>query len=220
MLTANSILFSTAYLPPIEYFVAFLKTNNALLEIHEHFKRRSYSNHCLIANVSGPHQLTIPVTKTCPNHCPIKDIRIDYSEKWQHTHWKTLETSYNKSPFFLYYKDYFEPFYTKKIPYLLDYNLQLFDVVCNLLKIKHRFTTTNSYINPTSDNLIDVRESIDLKKRTLPDYPFKNMQAYRQVFEDKIGFIPNLSIIDLLFNKGAQTKDYLMQHLHLLSLLN
>jgi hypothetical protein len=72
----------------------------------------------------------------------------------------------------------------------------------------------------TSDNLIDVRESIDLKKRTLPDYPFKNMQAYRQVFEDKIGFIPNLSIIDLLFNKGAQTKDYLMQHLHLLSLLN
>ena len=80
-------------------------------------------------------------------------------------HWKTLETSYNKSPFFYTTKTILNLF-TLKIPYLLDYNLQLFDVVCNLLKIKHRFTTTNSYINPTSDNLIDVRESIEKKNPT------------------------------------------------------
>ncbi len=209
-------LFSTAYLPPIEYFIGFLKAENALLEIYEQFKRRNYFNHCLIANAIGLHQLTIPISKTHSNFAHIKDVRIDYTENWQRIHWKTLETSYNTSPFFLYYKDQFEPFYAKKTTFLLDYNMQLFELICSLLKINYHFTTTKKHISQPADNFIDLRKAIDLRKRKLPNYPFLAIAPYQQTFSDKTGFITNLSILDLLFNKGYETKDYLIQHLHLL----
>jgi len=97
-----SILLSTAYLPPIAYFKAFLNCEHAFLEVKEHYVKQSYRNRCLIGSVEGVKTLIIPVCKTTSNHCLVQDVRIDYSQSWQRTHWKTLETAYNTSPFFLY----------------------------------------------------------------------------------------------------------------------
>jgi len=207
----ESVLFSTAYLPPVEYIAIFLKATSPCLEIHEHFVRRSYANRCFIANVNGLQSLTIPVSKTIPNHCPIKEMKIDYAENWQRSHWKSLETAYNTSPFFLFYRDYFEGFYAKSYPFLLDFTVDLFELICCLLKIEKKFNFTDSYVKNTASLCCDLREKISPVNRKLVDYRFAAMQPYRQVFIEKNGFIPNLSIVDLLFNKGNQTLGYLEQ---------
>lgn len=210
----NFVLLSTAYLPPIEYVAVFLKAPCAYLEIHENYVRRSYTNRCFIATINGIHTLTIPVSKTVSNHCPIKDMKIDYAENWQRSHWKTLETAYNTSPFFLYYRDYFEPLYNKQKTFLLDFNSELFDVLCKLLKISNSFVFTDNYLQKPTNDCLDLRQEITPLKRKFPDYCFGKMQAYRQVYAEKTGFIPNLSIVDLLFNKGNDTIEYLQQNLY------
>lgn len=211
----ESILFSTAYLPPVEYFIAILQAKKTYLEMQEYYIRQSYRNRCMIPTAGGIHALSIPVTKLLPNHCPIKDIKIDYSENWQRAHWKTIETAYNNSPFFLYYRDYLEVFYTREIKFLLDYNSQMLEVLGSLLNMQIRMIPTESYVKETSAECGDLRYVIHPKKKLSPDYPFRNIIAYRQVFIEKTGFIPNLSIIDLLFNEGNLSADYLKQNLHL-----
>ncbi len=208
----DSILFPTAYMPPIEYFILYLSSNVAYLETHEYFKRRTYANHCSIANVNGIHTLTIPVSKTIANHCPIHSMKINYSEKWQAAHWKTLETAYNKSPFFLYYRDYLEPFYTKRFDYLLDFNNELFQTLCYLLKINKTFIHTDSYEKNPSKIDCDLRDTINPVSCKKSDYCFNKIEPYNQVFIDKTGFIPNLSIFDLLCNKGNESQAYLLQN--------
>lgn len=204
----TSVLLSTAYLPPIAYFKALLNIEHAFLEVKEHYVKQSYRNRCLIASVEGIKTLIIPVSKTTSNHCLIQDVRIDYTQSWQRTHWKTLETAYNTSPFFLYYRDYLEPFYTKQIPFLLDFNLLLWECLCNLLKIKKILEPTQIYQKNCQAYCLDLRFDLHPKKE-LPAYINYEFPSYFQVFMDKTPFLPNLSIVDLLFNKGKASLDYL-----------
>lgn len=213
--SSEAVLLSTAYLPPVEYFIAILQAKKTYLEVQEHYIRQTYRNRCLIATAGGVHALSIPVSKLLPNHCPIKDIKIDYSENWQRAHWKTIETAYNKSPFFLYYRDYFEVFYTRETTFLLDFNSQMLEVIGSLLHVQIRMIPTESYVKETSAGCRDLRQAINPKKCLSPDYSFRNLNAYRQVFNDKSAFIPNLSILDLLFNEGNLSADYLKQNLRL-----
>ncbi len=208
--TSTSVLLSTAYLPPIAYVMAFLNHKQAYLEAEEHYVKQTYRNRCLIASVDGVKALIIPVSKTTSNHCLIRDVRIDYTQSWQRGHWKTLETAYNTSPFFLYYRDYLEPFYTKQNPFLLDFNTRLLEVLCGLLKIDQRFQLTGDYRAEYASDCLDLRYDLHPKK-PVPDALIKEIPSYSQVFMDKTGFLPNLSIIDLLFNKGNQSLDYLRQ---------
>ncbi|MCO5947833.1 WbqC family protein [Mucilaginibacter flavidus] len=192
------------YLPPVEYFVKLNTYRaNILIEKEEHFPKQTYRNRANVYTPDGVLGLTVPVIKGSKNHTKIKDIKISYDFNWQRLHWLSLQACYRRSAYFEYYEDELAPFYEKKFDYLFDYNEQLLQFVLKAMKMKIDFKYTDSY-ETNYPELIDYRESINPKRET--DF---NQMAYFQVFEDRKGFIKNLSIVDLLFNQGPHSINYL-----------
>jgi len=200
----NEILLSTAYLPPIEYFAYILQCNALKIEIHENYIRQTYRNRCTILTANGILDLSIPVNKVDGNHTLCKDIRISYISNWQSKHWRAIESAYNKSPFFLYYRDDFEKFYTQTFKFLIDYNTEFLRLILKKTGISKEIVFTDVFY-PVNNSTNDLRYRIHPK--LIQDVFF--FPHYYQVFEEKHGFIPNLSIIDLLFNEGPSSKYYL-----------
>ncbi|NTW32235.1 MAG: WbqC family protein [Bacteroidetes bacterium] len=199
------MVFSTAYLPPIEYFKELAKYRSIYIDKYENYIKQTYRNRCNIYTANGKLSLSVPVIKTTGNHTKIKDIEIDNNQAWQHIHWLSIESAYNSSPFFLYYRDYFEPFYNKKFKYLIDLNTELLYLLLKLCDISCEIKFSESYIE-TSEILKDYKSIISPKnkKSLVPIFP-----EYTQVFDDKHGFMQNLSIVDLLFCEGTGCRTYL-----------
>jgi len=204
MNSSKRIILSTTYLGPIEYFAKVALNDDIILDPNENYIKQTYRNRCLIAMANGKFPLIIPVNKPNGNHTKVKDVKISYFEKWQQLHWRTLNTAYSHSPFFLFYQDVFEPFYQKQYKYLLDFNEALFYTVLDLLKLKSQVSFSEKYIETIDSHWIDYRNTFSPKKKSVVMFP-----NYIQVFEEKHGFMPNLSIIDLLFNEGPAAIDYL-----------
>ena len=199
------ILLSSAYLAPVQYYTKLLHNNGgtAYVEAFDNYAKQTYRNRCMIADANGPLALTIPTEKTAEGKCLMRDIRISDHGNWRHQHWNALEAAYRHTPFFLYYEDDFRPFYEKEIPFLYDFNMQLTHLVCDLIGIDIDLQPTNQYLhNP--DGMADFRMAISPKSPWQEDQEF-TPAAYYQVFKEKHGFIPNLSIADLLFNMGPES---------------
>ena len=202
------VLLSTAYLPPVEWFAAYAQADAVWLEAEEHYLKQTYRNRCILLNVSGSVELSIPVSKTVPNHCPIREMRISYAENWPRNHWRSIETSYSTSPYFLYYRDYLEPFYQRRYDWLWDFNLEMLSVLLRLLRLPERHRLTVAYeAQPSGKG--DFRALIHPKRRPEPDYSFRGQEPYRQVFAGQQPFTPNLSVLDLLCNLGPESAEYL-----------
>lgn len=197
-------VFPLFYLPSIEYFSKILNhKDNILIENTENFQKQSYRNRAIIHSPNGALNLIVPVIKGSKNHTLVKDVRISYDFKWQRLHWMSLQTSYRSSAYFEYYEDELINFYEKKWEFLFDYNEELLQLMNRFLKININYNYTNSF-EATYPELDDYRESIHPKH--ISDISFK---PYFQVFEERNGFIPNLSIVDLIFNQGPQSIKYL-----------
>ena len=200
------ILLSIAYFPPVEYLSLFVQNEGVFIEQHENFVKQTYRNRCLIPTANGILSLSIPVKKNGLHNCPIRDICIDYAQPWQRTHWKAIEAAYNASPFFLYYRDYLEPFFRQQtITGLFDFNIQLLNVLLKLFGIKKEYSFTTSYEPLFEETIKDYRQIISPKSAE----HIVEIPPYRQVFSDRAGFLPKVSCIDLLFNEGKLAKDYL-----------
>ena len=196
----QGILLSTTYLGPIQYFSKVLKYDKVFIEAHENFIKQTYRNRCVIYAANGELTLSIPVTKTNKKEL-IKDLKIDYSTNWQKLHWKSIESAYRSSPFFEYYMDELITFYNSKYEYLLDFNIEIQNVILEQLELETKISLTKTYcFEDDLTNMDDFRQKIDPKKK-IEDKNFLSPE-YNQVFVDKHGFKPNLSIIDLLFNEG------------------
>ncbi|MDP4186055.1 MAG: WbqC family protein, partial [Bacteroidota bacterium] len=156
-------LLSTAYLPPIQYFTKLISYPQVLIEKHEHFLKQSFRNRCVIQGPNGIQSLFIPVIQGRSGHVPVTDIRIAYNEKWQKQHWRSLITAYNPSPFFEYYCDALEPFYTKKWTFLFDYNYELMTTVINEIGIIQKPDFTTEYQPSSAPDIMDFRNSIHPK---------------------------------------------------------
>jgi hypothetical protein len=200
----HSILLSTAYLPPVEYFYYLLKSKHIIIEQFETYPKQTYRNRATILSGNGKLSLSVPVKRKDGNHTLTKDIVLFNEEKWQLKHWRAIQAAYSASPFFLYYADELEVFFTKKHAHLIDFNLKLTQVLCQIIGFHPEITLTTSFTK-NAGNRIDLRNAISPKQRaTLRDFP-----VYTQVFSDRNKFVPNLSIIDLIFNLGPETLSYL-----------
>jgi len=193
---------STAYWAPIQYISKLLIFNKIIIEQYETYPKQTYRNRLMIYGANGVQSLQVPVNKGSFVNILLKDIEISYAENWQRNHLKSIESAYRSSPFYEYYIDDILPFYEKKYKYLIDLNQNILETCTTMLNIKtHIELSSNFEMQP---NGFDLRNSIHPKvEKQLDDIFFKPYE-YVQGFEQRHGFIPNLSILDLIFNTGPE----------------
>lgn len=202
----KGIILPSFYLGPIAYYSSILHCDGEIqMERYENFPKQTYRNRVNIHSANGLMNLSIPVKKSMStNRTIMKDVQISYDEDWQVIHWRTLQSAYRRSAYFEFYEDYFVDFYEnkKQFKYLIDLNHNMHEILMQLLKIKRKTSFTDKY-EGEKPGILDLRSSIT-PRSSLP-----LNKVYFQVFENKNGFIPNLSIVDLLFNQGPASKEYL-----------
>jgi len=199
MQTGTDLLLSSAYLAPVAYYAALYAAGRAFEERCDHYVKQTYRNRCIIAGANGPLSLTLPVVRK-GNNQPMADVELSRHGDWPHLHWNALVSAYENSPYFEFYADDFRPFYEHPPRRLIDFNEGLRRLVCDLLQLTPDVRPTLAYA-PAPDGLLDLRERISPKARTpLP------CAEYYQVFRTRHGFLPGLSIADLLFNMGPESR--------------
>ena len=192
------------YFPNIANFAAIVQ-NDICWEVMDNFQKQTYRNRCYICTDLGKHMLNIPIKHVGNRKGKQRygDVKIDNDYPWQRQHWRTLETAYRTSPFFEFYEDDIAPLYHNTFHSLMDFNLKTIETVCECLQIKMPQDRTEVFEVEVTDK-IDGRILINSKA----NFQFQQPE-YVQVFEDRNDFIPNLSILDLLFNEGTNTLNYL-----------
>jgi len=198
-----TVYLSTAYLPPSEYFAAIAEYDEVLIENEENYLKQSYRNRCYILSSNGIQMLSVPVLLGSLHKTPIRDIRIDYSKRWQQVHLGAIMSSYGSSPFFLYYFETLQKIILKNHIYILDLNQELLMAILGMIRMDKRVTFTNRF-QPVEGKSNDLRYCINPKKAS-PYIPKK----YQQVFNADIQGSRKLSIIDILFNTGPETRVFL-----------
>ena len=230
-------LLSSTYFGPIQWYQKLNRYDECLIERHESFIKQTFRNRMVIATTNGPLSLTIPTNHD--TSMSMKDIRISDHANWRHVHWNALLSAYGESPFFEYYQDDIRPFYEKRYDFLFDFNMEVMEKMIELLDIRPHVKVTDEYFpkgsnlseelrakseesnsfasdeanhksqisNLKSQSIVDFRDAIRPKKPLLD--PEFHPERYYQVYEQKHGFLPNMSILDLLFNEGNEAIFYL-----------
>lgn len=201
----NTALVELHYMPCIAWFSAISDCHQVVVEKFEHYQKQSYRNRCYIR---GPHQIeTLIVPVNVPGgKARITEVRIDYSQKWLGNHWRTLQTAYGKAPFFEYYGPELHQILYRKHVFLYDLNFDIMTMCLKWLKIKAAVTESESFAPPSASVARDVRGLLNPKKEDGCNRFYKSIE-YHQVFGSK--FVPNLSLIDLIFNQGPGARDIL-----------
>lgn len=184
----------TAYLPSISYMAAIMRYPEIAIEQYDTFPKQTFRNRTVIATGNGLLTLSVPVVRTHGNHTPTHQITISYQEPWNIRHWRAIVSAYSAAPYFLYYRDEFEHILMQKHDKLLDLNEALLRLLIKKLKIQCTLGRTNDFC-PTA--------------APLPDYD--SFPPYPQVFDTRFPFQPNITILDLLFNLGPESKSYLLK---------
>lgn len=200
-------LFSTAYFPPISYVAAMLDKQVVVVEQYETFPKQTYRNRAVVATANGLLSLTVPVVRINGNHTYTKDMAICYNENWAMKHWRAIESAYNSSPYFLYYKDEVEAILNKQYIGLVDLNMDILSFVFKKLKVaKDIMLSTDFVLAEDVATIEDYRNRFSPKNKEILQLP-----PYDQVFEDRYGFQSDISILDLLFNLGPDSLGYLKE---------
>jgi len=202
------LVLSTAYFAPIQYYSKLVRYGQIVVERHENYCKQTYRNRCRVYTANGLLDLVVPIVKNGELKMPITEVEISYDTLWQKLHFKAIESAYRRSPFYEYYIDDLMVFFSVRHRYLYEFNMQIMRTVCSLTKIPFRIQESREYMKP-SEEIIDLRNGIHPKtNRQQTDADFVPPH-YTQVFANKWGFQPNLSILDLLFNTGPEAKDLL-----------
>jgi len=202
----NNFLLPILYLPPISWFVKFFnEKNNIILEKWENFPKQTYRNRAYIYCSNGKLPLIIPIKH---DGCRLyKDLKISYSENWRDLHWKSIKIAYQSSPFFEFYEENLQKIYSSDTENLMDFNLNTLEIIFSIFKLKKNITYTEKY-DKNPSKMIDYRDCFSPKVNN----KIENREYY-QVFSEKLGFIENLSILDLICNLGPESLGYIKSHL-------
>lgn len=216
----QKVLLSSTYFGPVQWYQKLHRYGKAYVEAYDNFTKQTYRNRCVLATTNGTQALTVPVEHTGNGKngdetavfgkCLMKDVRISDHGNWRHLHWNALASAYGESPFFEFYADDLRPFFERRWTFLYDFNMEICAKICDLIGLEADVEPTSAYYPADSgalDGVADFRDAIR-PKRPLPDPDFEPRRYY-QVYERKHGFMPNLSILDLLFNMGNETLLYL-----------
>jgi len=199
-------LLSSTYFGPVQWYQKLYRYPEVLIELHDSYQKQTYRNRCLIAAANGVQSLTVPVTVEKDGYG--ERILISDHGNWRHQHWQALQSAYGDSPFFIYYEDDLRPFFTERWTLLYDFNEALRLKMCELLDIQPSVSFTKSY--EKSENL---DETDDFRHSIRPKHPAEDPGflpiPYYQVYQLRHGFLPNLSILDLLMNMGPESIFYL-----------
>jgi hypothetical protein len=203
----KQLLLSTTYFGPIQWYQKLYRAESVQIERWESFQKQTYRNRCIIATTNGPQALTVPIERQFTINC-IKDIRISDHGNWRHLHWNALQSAYGESPFFDYYQDDIRPFFEQRWDYLLDFNEAIREKMCELLDIQPKVDYSKKFTVYSLSSCVPDYRMVIRPKNPEPDPDF-TPKRYYQVYEQKHGFLPNLSILDLLFNMGPESIFYL-----------
>ena len=209
-------ILATTYFGPVQWYQKLNRFDGVLMEQHEHFLKQTYRNRCVIATTQGVQALTVPVEApvgegVALSKTEIKDVRISNHGKWRTEHWNALQSAYGESPFFEFYEDDIRPFFEDRWEFLLDFNMAITEKMCELLDIHPHIELTSSYQNslPIGEGLGEADFRIVIHPKHPQEDSDFSPKPYYQVYKERFGFLPNLSILDLLFNMGNEAVLYL-----------
>ncbi len=199
---AGTILLSTAYFPPACYFSLAAGSDEVRIEKWENYHKQTFRNRCTILGANGPLDITVPVLRGSFHKTPIRDLKIDESRRWRDLHLRGILSAYATAPYFEFYFETIKDVITGKHSYLLDLNMEALEKMLDIIGIDVRVNLTEEF---TGEGIVegDFRYLITPKKRVRRD--LHNEACYQQVFSDRYGFVPGLSIIDMLLNNGPGT---------------
>lgn len=202
----EEILLHLPYFGPVSHFREIVKPAVIWFENEDNYQKQTYRNRTYIYGANGKLLLNIPVkhliSPGVKQHQKYKDVRVENDFKWQQQHWKSLKSAYQASPFFEYYEDDLAPLFLKKEKYLMEFNYKCFHLICDLLKLEVNYKKTEEYFR--DPEMTDKRFLINAKQN-------REISEYNQVFQEKKGFLHDLSILDLIFNEGPASVNYLKE---------
>lgn len=197
----QNILLPVFYLPPISWFSEFLNAENEVtFEQFENFPKQTFRNRTNIFGANGKLSLIIPINHN--GNREFKSTEISYREDWQNLHWKSIKTAYQSSPYFEYYEDKLKKLFENKEKFLLDFNIKSIQIILDILKTEKAYSLNEEYIKNPEE--VNFREKFSAKIPS--EY---EMAEYYQTFSDKLGFLNDLSIVDLICNKGPESMTYI-----------
>lgn len=208
----TTALLQTTYFGPVQWYQKLYRYDRVIIEQYDSYQKQTYRNRCVIATANGVQALTVPV-EHADDKILTKDLRISDHNQWRRVHWNALQSAYSESPFFDYYADDLRPFFERKYEFLIEFNEAIRQKVCELIDIHPNVSYSTEFTSDTNpqtstprhqpSDIADFRVIINAK-HPLPDADF-TPRSYWQVFQHKHGFLPNLSILDLLFNMGTES---------------
>lgn len=204
------IVLGSAYWPNIHYLYHLLNASSICIDIYEHYQKQSFRNRTRILAANGELALTIPVKKW-QDKAMVKDIEISYAEDWQKQHWRSITSAYKNSPYFDFLEDELRSFYETEYQFLHQFNAEQLKWIIKAFRLKKEITYSTEYVKTNFD--LDLREEIHPKKE-ITDRKIKELleKPYYQTFSDKMGFVPDLSVLDLIFNEGIKCVNNYILH--------
>ena len=223
-------IFPTAYFPCISYVARLLADDAPVIEIFDTYHKQTYRNRCLVMTANGVQMLSVPVKQVNGNHTMTKDMVISTVEPWQQIHRRCLESAYMSSPYFEHYYSYLSPIFEQHFEKLIDLNDAALKAILKMLKVKKEISYTSDYVKEADDDFRNVfvkwnpeswlmkvgDEALRLRSAAPQSTSFNSatpqatiQKSYYQVFENKFPFAPDLSVLDLIFNEGPETMDYI-----------
>lgn len=203
-LVMNTVIIEIQYFAPCIFYKKVNKISHVEFDLYENWQKMSFRNRCIIMGAAGPVTLSIPLEEGRSQRRLTRDVRIANSYPWQSQHWKTIMSCYNRSPWFEFYRDELESLFKMEVNFLVDWNLACWNWAIKKLGMQVSTGTTSQYQAKG-----EVTKCLDLRNKILPKsimQEFPDPVVYRQVFEERTGFVPHCSILDLLFCEGKNAR--------------